>query len=87
MNNRRILKTTLSPKIMNKIAELIEEEFKRKKIFYIRDGTTFNVADNNINDLLNAQLNANKKLISKGMITKKMLKKDYKILNHGKNNN
>lgn len=72
------MKTTISDKIMNEIANLTEKELKEKGVFYMRIGTKFSVRQSDINNLLDAQLNANKKLIKNGVITNEMLKNDIK---------
>jgi len=70
------LKTNMSEDIMNRVSELIESDLKSKNIFYLREGTVFRVKQKDIENLLNAQIKANKKLIAGGVITLDMIEKD-----------
>ena len=72
------LKTTMSNDIMNQIAEITELELKSKGIFYLRNGTKFSVKQDDINNLLNAQMKANEKMIKDGVITLDMIENDIK---------
>lgn len=72
------LKTTMSNDIMNQVAEITELQLKNKNIFYLREGTVFRVKQSDMNNLLNAQMRATKKLIKDGVITLDMIKKDMK---------
>lgn len=72
------LKTTMSNDIMNQVAEITELELKSKGIFYLRNGTKFSVKQDDVNNLLNAQMEANKKLIKDCVITSDMIKNDIK---------
>ena len=72
------LKTILPSDVMNQMADIIEIELNNKKILYSRDGTKFNVLKSDVNQLLNAQMKANKELISKGIITMDMIIQDVK---------
>jgi hypothetical protein len=71
-------KTILSNDIMNQMSNLVEQELVSKNVFYRREGTNFQVRESDISILLEAQFNANKKLISEGVITTEMLLNDYK---------
>ena len=71
------LKTTMSDDIMNQVANLTETELKRKGIFYLKDGTKFNVKQSDVKNLLDAQMNANMMLIEKGVVTFDMIVKDF----------
>jgi len=71
-------KTTMSNDIMNQVAEIIELELKRKGVFYLRYGTKFSVKQDDVNNLLNAQMEANIKLIKDGVITLDMIENDIK---------
>jgi hypothetical protein len=70
------LKTTISNDIMNNVADITELELKRKGVFYLRDDTRFSVKQDDVNNLLNAQMEASKKLIKDGVITLDMIKND-----------
>lgn len=70
------LKTATSNDIMNKVADLTELELKSKDVFYLRDNTRFSVKQDDVNNLLNAQMEASKKLIKDGIITSDMIKND-----------
>ena len=72
------LKTTMSNDIMNQVAEITELQLKNRNIFYLREGTVFRVKQSDMNNLLNAQMRATKKLIKDGVITLDMIKKDMK---------
>ena len=74
----RKFKTNMSNDIMNQMAEIIELELKNKGIFYLREGTKFQVEQNNVSILLNIQIEANKKLAEEGVITLDMIKNDIK---------
>jgi len=74
----REFKTTMSNDIMNQMAEIVELELKNKGIFYLREGTKFQVEQNNVSSLLNIQIEANKKLIKDGTITLGMVENDIK---------
>ena len=77
-NEGKELKTTISDDIMNQVVNLTEEELKSKGVFYIRDGSKFQVKHDDVKTLLDAQLNANAKLVSEGIITIDMLLNDIK---------
>jgi hypothetical protein len=77
-NKGKDLKTTISEDIMNQVANLTEEELKSKGVFYIRDGSKFQVKQDDVKTLLEAQVNANTKLVSEGIITIDMLLNDIK---------
>lgn len=62
------------------MADIVEVKLKQKGIFYLRDGTKFNVAEEDVNNLLAAQFEANKVLIKSGVITQEMLKKDLIVV-------
>jgi hypothetical protein len=70
------LKTTISNDIMNNVADITELELKSKGVFYLRDDTRFSVKQDDVNNLLNAQMEASKKLIKDGVITLDMIKND-----------
>ena len=70
------LKTTISNDIMNNVADITELELKSKGVFYVRDDTRFSVKQDDVNNLLNAQMEASKKLIKDGVITLDMIKND-----------
>lgn len=70
------LKTATSNDIMNKVADLTELELKSKDVFYLRDNTRFSVKQDDVNNLLNAQMEVSKKLIKDGIITLDMIKND-----------
>jgi hypothetical protein len=72
------LKTTMSNDIMNKVAEITELELKSKGIFYLKNGTKFSVKQDDVNNLINAQMEANKKLIKDGVITSDIIENDIK---------
>lgn len=74
------LKTTMSSDTMNKMSDIVEEELKIKGIMYLRDGTKFSVNPNDISTLFDAQINANLKLIERGVITSDMILKDIKSI-------
>lgn len=69
-------KTSLPDEYMNKVYDLMEQELKDKEIFYLRDGTKFNVKAQDVDAFLQAQVNANNKLVSDGVITREQLIKD-----------
>ena len=77
-NKGKELKTTISEDIMNQVANITEEELKTKGVFYIRDGSNFQVKQDDVKTLLAAQVNANTKLVSDGVITIDMLLNDVK---------
>jgi hypothetical protein len=77
-NKGKDAKTILSDDIMSQMLNLVEEELTNKNVFFKKDGTNFLVRESDVSVLLNAQLNANKKLISDGIITPEMLLNDYK---------
>lgn len=70
------VKTTMSNDIMNQIADIIEFKLKSKGVFYLRNDTKFGVEEDDVKNLLNAQMEANKKLIKDGIITSDMIKND-----------
>jgi hypothetical protein len=69
-------KTSLPDEYMNKVYDLMEQELKDKEIFYIRNDSKFNVKMEDVDILLQAQVNANNKLISEGVITREEIIKD-----------
>jgi len=68
--------TSLPDEYMNKVYNLVEEELKTKEIFYQRNGSKFIVKMEDMDTLLKAQVNANNKLISDGVITREEIIKD-----------
>ena len=75
------IKTILSDEIMNLISDMMEKELSDKGVFYIREGTKFTVRETD--KLIEAQLNATRELISRGVITEGMLLADLEA-NFGK---
>lgn len=72
------LKTTMSDDIMNQIADLAEIELEKKGIFYIRNDFKFHTKPCDVGSLYEAQIQANRILIEKGVITMDMLLDDFK---------
>lgn len=70
--------TTMSDDIMNKVADLTELELQRNRIYYSRNGTVFNVRQDDVNRLLNAQSKATKQMFDDGVITKDIMEEDIK---------
>lgn len=76
-NKGEELKSILPNEVMEKIMEYIEQELRQKNIYYERNGSVFRVPNKNMEDLHQAQLNANVRLISEGVLTLEMLKEDF----------
>jgi hypothetical protein len=70
------MKTTFPDDVMNRISDLVEKELIQKDIFYIREGTVFRVPHPYMGVLLDAQANANLKLIDEGIVTKEMISRE-----------
>jgi len=73
----RVARTTLSDEIMVEIANLTEKTLVENNIYFLRDGTKFQVKSNNVDDLLSAQTKANLTMLDSGKLTPEMLINDF----------
>jgi hypothetical protein len=74
--NGKEIRTTLPEDIMKQVANLTEVELKRKGIFYTRNGTEFDLFGKDVKHLFDAQAEATKLLIERGVITIEMILSD-----------
>lgn len=70
------LKTTMSDDVMSQVGDIIEEILQNDLVFYAREGTMFYVGQDDMPNLLEAQTEANKRLVQRGVITPEMVAKD-----------
>ncbi len=72
----KTFKTTMSDDIINQVSDIVEQKLKAKGIFYIRNSEKFRVQQNDVNNLLRAQMEANEFLMKSGVITLEMIAKE-----------
>tara|TARA_S200002703_G_scaffold153696_1_gene155521 strand:- start:519 stop:785 length:267 start_codon:yes stop_codon:yes gene_type:complete len=79
--NNQELKTILSDEIMTQVGDIVESKLKEKGIYYTRDGSKFDVKDEDILTVINTQTEATMELVDKGVITYDMIIEDLKANN------
>jgi len=79
--NGQELKTIMSDEIMNQVGDITESKLKEKGISYTRDGSRFEVEDEDVVTVLNTQTEATKELVGRGVITYDMIIDDLKANN------
>lgn len=71
-------KTLMPDEVMNRMGDIIEANLKKQSVYYIREGSKFNVGQKDVSVLLENQMSATLQLISEGVISMDMVFNDLK---------